>query len=91
VPFVGPSVSYEWLFAEQNNGSNKYQGQFDGVKPGLTFGWDIRPNRIQTWYLRTNLRWTPNLNVVMDNGGTMRLSQLEFNFIQLVIFPERMF
>jgi len=91
VPFVGPSISYEWLYAEQNNGSNKYQGQFDGVKPGLTFGWDIRPNRLQAWYLRTNLRWIPNLNVAMSNGGTMQLTQLEFNFIQLVIFPERMF
>jgi len=85
--FVGPAISYERLSARHDTET----ATFSGIKPGLTFGWDIRPNRIQSWTLRTNLRWFPNLDVTMANGETIPLDQLEFNFIQLVIFPGRMF
>jgi hypothetical protein len=59
-------------------------------KAGITFGWDIRPDDLQGWILRTNLRWHPNLNVNMPDGKQMKFDQLEFNFIQLVLYPERL-
>lgn len=91
-PFAGLAAGYEWLnVSEKSNGEEVNSGQFRGIKPGLVFGWDIRPNRIQSFYLRTNLRWFPNLKVNMADGGQVNLDQLEVNFIQLVVFPGRMF
>lgn len=58
---------------------------------GLTFGWDIRPNNIQSWILRTNLRWYPNLAIELDQNSKVSFDNLEFNFIQLIIYPNRMF
>lgn len=91
VPFVGPSLSVEMLKVEEmkNNVTNSESATL--VRPGLTFGWDIRPNRIQSWYLRTNLRYFPAMNLHMSSGQKMRFDQWEFNFIQLVLFPGRMF
>jgi hypothetical protein len=91
VPFVGPSLNYEILEVSQSVNGVKEDKKWEGIRPGLTFGWDIRPNRIQGFILRTNLRWTPNLKVKMDSGKDVRMDQLEFNFIQLVLFPERLF
>lgn len=81
--FVGPALSYDQL--EVNDHSDKQ------LRPGLTFGWDIRPNRIQSWYLRTNLRYFPNMKMNADANQSFHFDQLEFNFIQLVIFPGRFF
>jgi len=58
---------------------------------GITFGWDIRPNRAQYFLLRTNLRWYPKLELSVVEGQAVSLNALEFNFIQLVVFPGRMF
>jgi hypothetical protein len=85
--FLGPAISHESLNVRHDGES----ASFNGLKPGLTFGWDIRPNRLQSWLLRTNLRWFPNLDVTMSNGQTVPMDQLEFNFIELVVFPGRMF
>lgn len=85
--FAGPAVGYEWLNVNDNSTTSTNQG----IKPGITFGWDIRPNRLQAILLRTNLRYTPNLNVNMSSGKTVALDALEFNFIQVVIFPKRLF
>ncbi len=91
-PFAGVAAGYEWLnVSEKSNGKEVAAAQYRGIKPGLVFGWDIRPNRIQSFYLRTNLRWFPNLKVNMPDGGQVNLDQLEVNFIQLVVFPGRMF
>lgn len=90
VPFIGPALSQEWLSGEAyDNGMLIGQGEFSGIKPGITFGWDIRPNRIKAWVLRTNLRYFPNLYVKMPNGQKIAFDQIEFNFIQLVIYPQR--
>jgi hypothetical protein len=90
--FIGPAVSYEQLYVTETDASGiKSTGNYQGVKPGFTFGWDIRPNSLQIFYLRTNLRYFPNLNVKMYDNKNIAFSQLEFNFIQLVIFPERIF
>jgi len=91
VPFAGVSASYEWLSVNEIFDNIKTDFSSQGLRPGITFGWDIRPNRIQAMYLRTNLRYFPNLNVKMANNKTMAFDQLEFNFIQLVIFPDRLF
>jgi hypothetical protein len=89
--FAGPAISYERLrVTESYPDGESVSGSSNLLRPGLTFGWDIRPNRLQSWYLRTNLRWVPNLAVAMPSGGKGFLDQLEFNFIQLVVFPGRM-
>lgn len=90
VPFIGPAISRERLSVEEYDGDvQTASGSFEGFKPGITFGWDIRPNRIQAWLVRTNLRYFPNLNVQMPNAQAVSLDQIEFNFIQLVIYPQR--
>lgn len=91
VPFVGPSVNYEVLqLSNTIDGATTFDN-WEGVKPGITFGWDIRPNRLQYFYLRTNLRFTPNLNLSTQSGQRFSFNQLEFNFIELVVFPELFF
>ena len=54
-----------------------------------TQGWDIRPSeRGDWWVLRTNLRIPPQLELDHDDH-TWSLQHLEFNFIQLVVYPQR--
>jgi len=90
--FAGPAFSYERLtLTEKMQDVLVTKKLSKGLKPGITFGWDIRPNRIQSWYLRTNLRYFPNLNIKMKENLEIALDQLEFNFIQLVLFPGRLF
>lgn len=88
VPFAGPIVSYEQLQIDES-GSSRYRGSHSGLGYGLVFGWDIRPNRLQNWILRTNLRYFPKLDVLMNSGNSFSLDQIEFNFIQLVVYPQR--
>ncbi len=92
VPFLGLTFSHEWLnastFFETEQLSNV---KTQKIHPGLVFGWDIRPDRLQVFYLRTNLRWSPLLNLEVQNNQFINFNQLEFNFIQLVIFPSRIF
>jgi outer membrane protein W len=91
LPFIGPNISYENLTVNVQDGvKTPVSGSFKGIKAGITFGWDIRPDDLQGWILRTNLRWHPNLNVDMPDGKKMKFDQLEFNFIQLVLYPERL-
>ncbi len=90
VPFIGPVISYEKLsFEEEFEGRKTVDLKGDKLGYGLTFGWDIRPNRLQTWILRTNLRWYPNLDLDVDQGSKISFDNLEFNFIQLIIYPNR--
>jgi len=86
VPFVGGIISYEGLRLRDPL-ANQESGDLAG---GISFGWDIRPNRVQTFILRTNLRYYPKLSIEMEGRPEFNLGQIEFNFIQLVIFPERM-
>ena len=91
VPFLGLSLSQEWLKINEKSIQSTEQINENGLFPGLTLGWDIRPNRLQSWYLRTNLRYFPLQKVEMKTGKLQPFERLEFNFIQLVIFPERFF
>ena len=91
VPFLGPFVSWERLTYESTyKGAMIYNQNEQKLAYGLTFGWDILPNRLQSVILRTNLRWTPNLHLDVD-GARFNYAAVEFNFIQLIVFPERMF
>jgi len=89
-PFVGPVLSAEKLrFKESFEDDLTQDFMEDKLAVGITFGWDIRPNRIQTYLLRTNLRWYPSLGVDVENRGKVSFSNIEFNFIQLVVYPGR--
>ncbi|TDB65306.1 hypothetical protein [Arundinibacter roseus] len=89
-PFLGPTISYEkLLFWENFEGSKTIETTNNRIGYGLTFGWDIRPNRIQSWILRTNLRWYPNLFLNVESENKVSFDNLEFNFIQLIIYPNR--
>ncbi len=92
VPFLGPAISYEKLsFDESFEGQQEQDISDTKLGYGVTFGWDIRPNRIQSWILRTNLRWYPNLFLEVNQRDKIAFDNLEFNFIQLIIYPNRMF
>ncbi len=88
LPFVGLTASRENLYFG-NRDNNKVQ-EYNQTKNalGVIFGWDIRPTRAESWLLRTNLRYAP---IKMDvEGKKIAFDYIEFNFIQLVLFPERM-
>jgi hypothetical protein len=89
-PFLGATLGYEQLTLTDDFGQTQNTYKSAAIKPGLIAGWDIRPNNLQSWYLRTNVRWTPNLSVE-GAVGTFNFDQLEINFIELVIFPGRLF
>lgn len=92
VPLLGFDLAYKILDIDhQLDQLLLNEGTFNGLKPELVFGWDIRPNRLQSFILRTNIRYFPKLNMAMQSGSTFRWNQLEINFIQLVVFPGRMF
>lgn len=89
-PFIGGGASYETIrFKEYEMGSRATSLTFRDMTPSIIFGWDIRPGRLaDAWLLRTNLRYSPTLDIE-NLGSTLSLQFLEFNFIQLVIYPER--
>jgi hypothetical protein len=90
-PFVGPNLSFENLsFSENHEGIQTINANENKLAYGFTFGWDIRPNRIQSWILRTNLSWYPNLFLEVENNKKVFFNNLEFNFIQLIVYPNRM-
>lgn len=90
VPFIGPAISFENLsFNEEYKGQMTLDVDDQKIGYGLTFGWDIRPNRIQSLILRTNVRWYPNLSIKVKHNSKVSFDNLEFNFIQLIIYPSR--
>ncbi len=91
-PFVGPTISLESLLYRQRiEGGELLEQSNNQMAYGIVFGWDIRPNRIQTFILRTNLRYFPNLNLKDVQGTAISYDNIEFNFIQLILYPGRMF
>ncbi len=92
VPFIGPALSLENLqFTENFENQSEVNLSEQKLSYGITFGWDIRPNRIQTFLLRTNLRWFPSLALDDQNYASVSFRNIEFNFIQLIVFPSRIF
>lgn len=91
VPFIGPAISYEQLsFRERFERKTTHDISQNKFGYGITFGWDIRPNSTLSWILRTNLRWFPNLNLEVGNDKIISFDNIEFNFIQLIVYPGRM-
>ena len=91
VPFIGGGLSYENLaLKEVDNGVEVTNITQNKITPVITFGWDIRPSKKGDWWLlRTTLRYSPNLNIEHLNKN-LSLQHLEFNFIQLVVYPQRL-
>lgn len=92
VPFFGTILSNEDLRFREDF-ENKRIADFTKRKTsvGFTFGWDIRPNRIQTWLIRSNIRLYPKLHLDLGSNNTISFNNLEANFVQLVLYPERLF
>jgi len=91
VPYVGVGVGYENLhLTETDYGSKITQLTQNKFSPAVVFGWDVRPSvKADWWILRTNLRYYPFLNIE-HQGKKISLQHLEFNFIQFVLYPQKM-
>ena len=90
VPFIGPILSLESISAkETENDVRVFSKQKDFITGGIIAGWDIRPTRTDWWGIRTNIRYFPKLDINVDGSQSLSLSQLELNFLQLVIYPNR--
>lgn len=92
VPFVGLSLSAErWAAGLFENDVQQGDTQRSRIlSPGIIFGWDILASPLETWVLRTNLRYYPFQEINDINDTRSRVDQFEFNFIQVVIYPNRL-
>jgi len=90
-PYIGLGISYENIsLSEIDNGLEKPKIKTNKFSPNVTFGWDIRPSvKGDWWILRTNLRYFPFLKLDRE-GKKLSLQHLEFNFIQFVVYPQRL-
>jgi hypothetical protein len=84
VPFVGGNLGAEWLEVRGDA-----TGRNEMTSYGVTAGWDIRPDRLQKFTLRTTMRYVPKLVAPTSEGRPLNFDQLEVNFIQLVLYPGR--
>lgn len=92
VPYIGVSISYEtWATAEFVNNESQGTIRTETISPGIIFGWDIVASPLETWLLRTNLRYYPFQQINSIDGSKKRVDQFEFNFIQVVLYPNRFF
>ncbi len=89
VPFAGLGISKENLgFTETDFGKTTVQASGSKFTPSIIFGWDIRYHRNNWLMLRTTMRYYPFLD--LDSSvGKIKFNQLELNFIQAVIYPQR--
>lgn len=92
LPFVGGGISLERLDYEVDDDRIPEERSFGQYKAGLSLivGWDVRPYESSSWVLRTNLRFTPGLDL-RTGGDKVAFDYIEFNFFQLVLYPERLF
>jgi len=92
VPFIGPSISWErWATALfENDVQQRPTQRSEKLHLGIIMGWDILASPLETWVLRTNMRYYPFLNISQADGSNARVDQFEFNFIQVVLYPNRM-
>ncbi len=91
VPYLGVGVSYENIsLSEIDNEIEITQLRETKLSAAFVFGWDIRPSvKGDWWILRTNLRYYPFLKINYQDKN-LSLQHLEFNFIQFVLYPERL-
>lgn len=90
-PYVGLNLAYEHLkYREQSQGNAKEYSFNQQWEPGITLGWDIQPGKAEeALILRTNLRWYP-FSTFKVEGKRFDFSQLEYNLIQAVFYPDRL-
>lgn len=90
-PFLGLGLGYERMRLTETDGEITLADiRKTTFSPLIVFGWDIRPaKKGDAWLLRTNLRYTPFLDLEYRDRR-ISMQQLEFNFIQLVVFPARL-
>jgi len=90
-PYIGLNVAYDKIdYREKVNELERQFTFYKKIEPGITFGWDIQPGKNQeALILRTNLRWYPFSSFKIE-GKKFKFSQLEYNLIQLVFYPERL-
>ena len=91
VPFLGAGIGREYLELTRTEFGVSADLVTEQIwSPNIVFGWDIRPSvKGDWWVLRTNLRYYPTLQLDLAEGALSQ-QHLEFNFIQLVIYPQRM-
>jgi len=89
VPFIGLNLAYDqYKYSESVDDATKEES-FNKLEPGVTFGWDILPGKTEKpFLLRTNLRWYPFSSFSIEDKS-FDFSQLEYNLIQIVVFPQR--
>lgn len=85
VPFLGPNIGQEYLEVRQDR-----RWQESRVNVGVTAGWDIRPDHLQVFTLRTAMRYSPRLFLRTEGFRGVSFEQFEVNFIQVVLYPGRM-
>lgn len=86
-PFLGLGVGADYTnFTLEMDGKSSLTEKSWLPSYALVFGWDIRPSRVDTWYLRTNLRY-----ILQGTQKGLNLGEhyLEVNFIQFVLYPGR--
>lgn len=89
MPFVGPFVSQNFYhLQEKDNGTKVTDFSESKIGYGLVFGWDIRFTETDHIILRTNMRYVPDYGFQKDQLNYTSQG-LEFNFIQLVYYPQR--
>lgn len=89
-PYFGIAGSIERLGFYHEQGSTKIVTERNFISPGIIAGWDILPDKLQGFVLRTNLRYFPLTMNELKSNKTIDFSQVEFNFIQVIFYPERM-
>lgn len=92
VPYLGLGIAREKIKLTEIHDTSEYHEETNtSYSPNIVFGWDIRPSEFGDWWiLRTNLRYFPQLKI-NKGANYLSLQHLEFNFIQLVIYPQKLF
>jgi len=90
-PFVGAMISREDTeYSEIASGWAVHESR-KGWSAGVVLGWDIRPNRLQWFTVRTAVRYTPVFDIALPDNANASFDHLEANFFQLVVYPTRLF
>lgn len=95
--FAGPSLSFEYYLTDITYSPEYLNGtvevtddESNTIQPGISAGWEFRPDRLQWIYLRSTIRWMPFLHIDTESNGKVYPDQLEFTGIQLFIMPFRL-
>lgn len=90
-PYIGLNLALDKIsYSHHIGGLNKEEKFKNKLEPGITIGWDIVPSKTsQPIVLRTNLRYYPLSNFNIESKK-FNFSQLEYNLIQIVLYPDRM-